>query len=274
MRTWFITGASRGFGLLFVKKALELGDNVIATARNPKSVMNALGEHSNLLAIPLDVTNAEDAYNAVVTGIAKFGTIDIVINNAGFGLLGAVEESQESDIKPLFETNVYGTLNVIRAVLPQLRIQKSGHIINISSIGGVEAFAGYGVYSATKFAIEGITEALAKEVNPLGIKATVVEPGFFRTDFLDDSSLRRTEVIIEDYKDTVGQVRSAAEQYNHAQPGDPDKLAEAIVKLVNAKEAPIRLGLGSDTIAVTEAKMKSVAVEMEKWKSVSLSTDF
>lgn len=189
MRTWFITGASRGLGALIAEQALRIGDAVIATARNPEDVSVRLGSHSNLLAVRLDVTREADAHHAVAEGIKHFGRIDILINNAGFGVLGAVEETSASETERLFATNVFGLLNVSRAVLPHMRRQRSGHVINISSIGGYQAYMGWGVYGSTKFAVEGISEAMHQELAPLGINVTVVEPGFFRTDFLDDQSL-------------------------------------------------------------------------------------
>ena len=165
----------------------------------------------------------------------KFGRIDILVNNAGYGLLGAIEEASAAETTKLFGTNVFGLLGVIRAVLPHMRRQRSGHIINVSSVGGYAGFPGWGVYGATKFAVEGISEALAGEVAPLGIKVTVVEPGFFRTDFLDESSLARTAQHIEDYSESVGNTRAHADDVNHGQRGDPRKLASAFIALVNAK---------------------------------------
>ena len=188
-KVWFITGASRGFGAEIAKDALGRGDLVVATARNPKSVLDLFGENPNLLALKLDVTDEAGTHEAAKLAIEKFGRIDILLNNAGFGLLGAVEESSAAEVQAVFEANVFGLLHVTRAVLPHLRMQGSGHILNISSIGGYASHAGWGVYCATKFAVEALTEALAMELAPLGIHATVVEPGFFRTDFLSSTSL-------------------------------------------------------------------------------------
>jgi len=189
MRTWLITGASRGFGTLIAERALRAGDAVIATARKPQDITDRLGEHPNLLALRLDVTREDEAHQAVAEGIKRFGRIDVLINNAGFGVLGAVEETSASETERLFATNVFGLLNVTRAVLPHMRARRRGRIINISSIGGYQAYMGWGVYGSTKFAVEGISEALHQELAPLGIQVTVVEPGFFRTDFLDEQSL-------------------------------------------------------------------------------------
>ncbi len=274
MRTWLITGASRGFGTLIAKQALRAGDAVIATARNPQDITDRLGDHPNLLAVRLDVTREEEAHQAVAAGIKRFGRIDVLINNAGFGVLGAVEETSASETERLFATNVFGLLNVTRAVLPHMRAQRSGRVINISSIGGYQAYMGWGVYGSTKFAVEGISEALHQELAPLGIHATVVEPGFFRTDFLDEQSLIKTALVLPDYDETVGKMRTFAEAANHAQPGDPLKFAEAMLALVNAPNPPQRLALGSDTIARIEAKNRLVAQELAEWNELALSTDF
>lgn len=274
MRTWFITGASRGFGSLIAERALRAGDAVIATARNPQDITERLGAQPNLLAVCLDVTREEEAHQAVAEGIKRFGRIDVLINNAGFGVLGAVEETSASETERLFATNVFGLLNVTRAVLPHMRAQRSGRVINISSIGGYQAYMGWGVYGSTKFAVEGITEALHQELAPLGIQATVVEPGFFRTDFLDEQSLIKTRLELADYDETVGKMRAFAEAANHAQPGDPQKFAEAMLALVNAPNPPQRLALGSDTVARIEAKNRLVAHELAEWNELALSTDF
>lgn len=274
MRTWFITGASRGFGELFVREALAAGDAVVAAARDPDQVRSRFGDHPQLLAVRLDVTREEEAQRAVALAVARFGRIDVLVNNAGYGLLGAVEEATAKEVEGQFATNVFGLLTVTRAVLPHMRRQRSGHIINISSIGGYEAYAGWGVYGATKFAVEGLSEALAQELQPLGIRVTVVEPGFFRTDFLDSSSLSRTAREIEDYDETVGAMRRFAAGANHAQPGDPVKLAKAVLALVNAPNPPRRLPLGSDTVQRIERKNRFVAEELAEWRGLALSTDF
>lgn len=274
MRTWLITGASRGFGTLIVQQALAAGDAVIATARKPEDIEARLGQHPNLLAVRLDVTGEEEAYAAVAAGIERFGQIDVLVNNAGFGVHGAVEETSASETERLFATNVFGVLNVTRAVLPHMRRQRSGHVINISSLGGYQAYMGWGVYGSTKFAVEGISEAMHQELAPLGIKVTVVEPGFFRTDFLDEQSLVKTALELPDYASTVGVMRNYAEAANHAQPGNPAKLAEALMTLANAANPPLRLALGSDAVARIEAKHSAVEQELARWRALSLSTDF
>lgn len=274
MQTWFITGASRGFGALVAKLALAKGDTVVATARDPRSLAGALGEHPNLLAVALDVTEEAQAHAAAKDAIRRFGKIDVLINNAGFGLLGAVEEATAAEVEALYRTNVFGVLNVVRAVLPHMRRARSGHILNISSIGGYRSGAGFGVYCSTKFAVEGLTEALAEELAPLGIKATIVEPGYFRTDFLDARSLSVSRSEIADYTGTAGAVREHAAKLSHRQPGDPARLAAALVELGGNPDAPLRMPYGSDTVAAIEAKNAFVAEELAAWRQVAVSTDF
>jgi len=273
-KVWFITGASRGFGVLIAQQALARGDSVVATARTPQSVIKALGEHPNLLALRLDVRLEAQAITVAQQALERFGRIDVLVNNAGYGLLGAVEEASGAEIRDLYETNVFGLLNVTRAVLPSMRKRGAGHIVNISSVGGYSAYAGWGVYSSTKFAVEGLSEALHMELAPLGIKVTVVEPGFFRTDFLDASSLVSTGTRIEDYAGTVGAMRIFAAGKNHAQPGDPAKLATAMLQLADSAEPPQRLQLGSDTVERVRAKNAFVDAEMAQWLDLAVSTDF
>jgi NAD(P)-dependent dehydrogenase (short-subunit alcohol dehydrogenase family) len=274
MRTWFITGASRGFGGLIVEKALARGDRVVASARNPQAITDRFGDRPDLLALALDVTDETQAHQAVKDAIARFGQIDVLVNNAGYGLLGAVEEASGAEIEALYRTNVFGLLAVTRAVLPHMRRQRSGRILNFSSIGGYTSGPGFGVYCSTKFAVEGLTEALAAELSPLGIHVTAIEPGYFRTDFLDATSLSVSPVQIGDYAGTAGAVRSKAAQISHNQPGDPNRLAEAVVAFVEAPNPPVRLPLGSDTVAAIEAKHLSDAEILAEWRPISVSTDF
>ncbi|MET0658854.1 MAG: oxidoreductase [Steroidobacteraceae bacterium] len=270
MKTWLITGASRGFGALIAQAAIASGDAVIATARDPSSI----ADHSRLLKLRLDVTDEAQAREVAASAIAKFGRIDVLVNNAGYGLLGAVEEASRAEVERIFATNVFGLLNVTRAVLPYMRKQRSGHVINMSSVGGYAAAPGWGMYCATKFAIEGISETLSLELAPLGIKATVVEPGIFRTDFLSAQSLSRTAAEIDDYSATVGEVRAFVAAADHQQPGDPKRLADAIVQLAAAATPPTRLALGREALECIEGKHRAVEQELEQWRSVSLSTAF
>ncbi|SDI29117.1 NADP-dependent 3-hydroxy acid dehydrogenase YdfG [Paraburkholderia steynii] len=273
-RVWFITGASRGLGALMAKAAIADGNAVVATGRNAAAIVERLGESSAVLPVALDVTDEAQAKAAVKAAVEKFGRIDVLINNAGFGLLAAVEESSDADVRRIYDTNVFGLLNVTRAVLPVMRKQCSGHVINISSIVGYQAAAGVGVYSSTKFAVEGITEALHAELKPLGIHATLIEPGFFRTDFLDTSSLLVGKDIIDDYEQTSGALRRLAVDINHNQPGDPQKLATAVVMLVDAQTPPLRLPLGTDTLKAIAEKIAYVTAETQTWEALSQSTDF
>jgi NAD(P)-dependent dehydrogenase (short-subunit alcohol dehydrogenase family) len=272
-KVWFITGASRGFGLEVARAALARGDRVVAAARKPEAVETALGRHDNLLSVALDITVEAQAVVAAEAAIARFGRIDVLVNNAGYGLLGAVEETSAREVENQFDTNVFGLLNVTRAVLPHMRRAGRGHVINISSIGGYAAYPGWGVYGATKFAVEGLTEALAYELAPLGIHATVVEPGFFRTDFLDQGSLVKTAVEYADYARTVGAMRALMASANHRQPGDPKKFATALLVLADSAEPPVRLPLGTDTVAKIAEKNRFVERELAQWKAVAVSTD-
>jgi NAD(P)-dependent dehydrogenase (short-subunit alcohol dehydrogenase family) len=273
-RVWFITGASRGLGALIAEAALADGNAVVAAGRNVAAIVERLGDSPALLPVALDVTDEAQAKAAVQAALEKFGRIDVLINNAGFGLLGAIEESTDADVRRMYDTNVFGLLTVTRAVLPAMRSQRAGHVINMSSIGGYRAAAGFGAYSSTKFAVEGLTEALHAELKPLGIHATVVEPGYFRTDFLDTSSLVVAREVIADYDATSGNVRRIAANLNHNQPGNPAKLAAAMIELVDAQTPPLRLPLGTDTLKAIADKNAYVAQETETWKTLSASTDF
>ncbi len=273
-KVWFITGASRGFGLEIVKAVLESGDKVVAAVRNPKSFSALQADHANLLVVKLDVTDESQAKEAAKQAISHFESIDVLVNNAGYGLLSAVEEASGDEVRENYETNVFGLLNVTRAVLPYMRTQGNGHVINISSVGGLAGSVGWGLYSSTKFAVEGITEALAAELAPLGISATVVEPGYFRTNFLDQTSLFRTSNIIKDYSGTVGKMREFATQVNYKQPGDPSKLAAAFIKLANVAKPPVHLPLGNDTLKRYREKTAAFQKDIEEWYDVITGTDY
>jgi NAD(P)-dependent dehydrogenase (short-subunit alcohol dehydrogenase family) len=220
------------------------------------------------------VTDEAQAFAAAKAGIDRFGRVDVLLNNAGFGLLGAVEEATAQEVETLYRTNVFGLLNVTRAILPYMRTQRSGRILNISSIGGYRSGPGFGVYCSTKFAVEGLSEALGAELAPLGIKVTAVEPGYFRADFLDSTSLNISPAEIADYDATSGEVRRFAKKVSHNQPGDPARLARVLVDFADAPTPPIRLPLGSDCVAAIEAKHASDASILDEWRQVSVSTDF
>jgi NAD(P)-dependent dehydrogenase (short-subunit alcohol dehydrogenase family) len=273
-RVWFVTGAARGIGLRIVEAALANGDAVVATSRDVASLRERFAGNDALLAVALDVTDEHQAAAAVAAALDRFGRIDVLVNNAGFGLLGAVEEASAAEVRRLYETNVFGLLNVTRAALPSMRERRRGHVVNISSVGGYRSGAGFGVYCSTKFAVEGISEALHAELAPLGVHVTVVEPGYFRTEFLDQSSLTVSPRILADYAATSGQVRERAVQINQKQPGDPKRLAQAMLALVASPTPPLRLPLGTDTLQAIGDKNADVANETAAWRELSASTDF
>ncbi|MFD9704712.1 SDR family NAD(P)-dependent oxidoreductase [Lentzea sp. NPDC059081] len=271
MSVWFVTGASRGLGLEIVKAALDRGDSVVAAVRDPRSFeAPASGE---LLVVPLDVTDQEQADAAVSAAVARFGGIDVLVNNAGRGLVGAVEETSDAEARAVFDSNVFGLLTVLRAVTPVMRAARSGRILNISSTGGVVAWPGWGVYSATKFALEGITEALRLELAPLGIQVTSVQPGPLRTDFLSSTSLGQVERVIDDYATTGGASRTWASSNHGLQEGDPVKAPAALLTLADLDEMPARLPLGSSTLTDIRGKLAAVGAELEVWQDLSRSSD-
>ncbi|KIC62721.1 oxidoreductase [Chryseobacterium taiwanense] len=272
-KVWLITGASRGFGLEITKAALAAGDKVVGTVRKQPENLSQEINNENFFAVTMDVTNEEQIQKAVDAALTHFGRIDVLVNNAGFGLLSAIEEGSDAENRKMYDTNVFGLLNVTRSVLPYLRAQRSGHIINISSVGGLRASAGWGLYCATKFAVEGITEALAIETAPLGIHATVVAPGYFRTNFLDGSSLNTAKNLIEDYAETSGKMREAASQISYNQPGDPKKFAQVIVKLAASEHPPVHLPVGKDTLHYFQQKMEKFNTEIGQWYDTITSTD-
>ncbi|MFE5558343.1 oxidoreductase [Streptomyces sp. NPDC056544] len=273
MSVWFVTGASRGLGAEITREALDRGHSVIATARDASSVLRAYpNKPAGLLAVSADVTEVGQLTAAVQAGLAEFGQIDIVVNNAGYGLVGAVEEVSEEAARALFDVNVFGVLNTLRATLPTLRARRSGHVLNIGSVGGFATAPGVGLYGASKFALEGVSEALHGELAPLGVRVTIVEPGGFRTDFLNRSSMRVEPASIADYVAGAGPVREALARNDGHQPGDPVKAAKAIVDVTEADEPPLRLQLGADAIERVEAKLDLVRRELDGWRHVALST--
>jgi NAD(P)-dependent dehydrogenase (short-subunit alcohol dehydrogenase family) len=278
LKTWFVTGAARGLGYEVALHALEAGANVIATARSLSQVEAAFagapGFSERLLPVALDVTHESQAMAAAEAAIARFGSIDVLVNNAGRGLLGAVEEASAAEVEAVFATNVFGLLNVSRAVLPYMRAARSGHVVNISSMGGFAQVAGWGVYGATKFAVEGLSEAMQAELSPLGIKVTIVEPGSFRTSFLDSSSLQTTVIELPDYAATAGRVRQAVATSNGGQANEPAKGAAAIYAAVTAERPPLRFQVGPDAVAMVEDKLTRVRDELEVWRPLASSTLF
>ncbi|MCQ2003491.1 oxidoreductase [Rhizobium sp. NRK18] len=275
MKTWFITGANRGLGLEIARVALEAGDSVTATARDPKQIDKLLeGFAGRLHTLPLDVTDRAAVDEAVNAAKERFGRIDVLVNNAGYGQLGAFEEISSETVSRQFATNVFGVFDVTRAVLPVMRAQRSGHVISISSIAGMQGFEGSSIYCATKHAVSGWSEGLAREVAPFGIKVTCVYPGRFRTDFLDSSSVRYGDFAIDDYAAASARHRQALDADNHQQIGDPRKFAAAMLALANADNPPVWLPTGSDAYAVFDNKSAALAESLEHWKDLVLSTDF
>lgn len=274
-KVWFVTGASKGLGLSLVLQLLEEGKNVVATSRSISDLQNAIGSHKNFLPLAMNLKDENNVGQAIETAVSHFGKIDVVVNNAGYGLVGALEELTDSEAKENFEINVYGTLNVIRKVLPYLRAQQSGHIFNISSIGGFTgAFPGFGIYCATKFAVQGLTESLATEVKDFGIKATVVFPGYFRTNFLNQSSLSIPKVQLAEYESVRSVQKAHEEEINGNQPGDPVKAAKALIAIAEREQPLVHFFLGQDAYDLAYAKMKSVETDLEDAKEISVSTGF
>jgi NAD(P)-dependent dehydrogenase (short-subunit alcohol dehydrogenase family) len=274
MRTWFITGANRGLGLEVAKAALNSGDQLVATARDPSTIPLSGFAADRVLMLALDVTDSAAVAAAVDFAMQKFGRIDVLVNNAGYGQLGAFEEISSDAIERQFATNVFGVFAVTRAVLTIMRKQRSGHVITIASIAGMVGFDGSSIYCSTKHAVSGWSEGLSKEVAPFGIKVTCIYPGRFRTDFLDGSSLRYGDLRIDDYVDTSAARRLDLDADNHRQIGNPLKFGDTILTLANASEPPVWLATGSDAYAVFVNKASALRDNAEEWKTVTLSTDF
>jgi NAD(P)-dependent dehydrogenase (short-subunit alcohol dehydrogenase family) len=273
-RVWFITGASSGFGRAVCLAVLERGQRLVATARDPgdlKQLVDRAGDRA--LALRLDVTDAAAARSAMQAAVAHFGRVDVVFNNAGYGHIGAAEELGEDELRKQLDVNLFGNINVARAALPHMRRQRSGHLVQMSSLNGVEGLPGASYYCASKFGIEGFSETLAAEVAHLGIKVTIVEPGPFRTRFLDDESARWSPAI-DDYRDSVGKARETLRAMNGKQPGDPDRAAQAIVRAVESDTPPLRLPLGKMALDHIRAALGGRLEELEAWADVGGGADF
>jgi len=275
-KVWLVTGASKGLGLTLVKKLLTEGHSVAATSRNITELQKAISEeNATFLPLEVDLINENSVENAVSKSVEKFGKLDVVVNNAGYGQLGTLEELTDLESRQNFDTNVFGSLNIIRKTMPYLREQKSGFVINIASIGGLTGeFAGWGIYCATKFAVVGFTEALAAEVKEFGVNATVVYPGYFRTDFLTGGSLRTPKSEINEY--TVARELQVAHEndINGNQPGDPEKAAVALIELAAMENPPVHLVLGSDAFNIAGKKLNTLQKEISEFKTLSTSTDY
>lgn len=270
-KVWFITGASSGFGDAFARYALADGDSVVATARDPARLAPLVKlAPDRVLAQRLDVARPGEAAVAVQAAVERFGRLDLVINNAGYGVVGAVEETPDAELRALLDTNFFGAAEVIRAVLPTLRAQRGGAIVNISSMGGQMSFAGFGAYSASKFALEGLSEALAAEIAPFGIKVLIVEPGQFRTNLAGAGMRHMPE--LPDYADTAGVTRRFAHDMHQTQEGDPLKAAAAIAAALESPSTPLRLALGRDAVDAIRTHAEGLLADLARWESVSVDT--
>ena len=273
-RVYFITGTSSGFGRALAEIALERGDRVVLAARKLADIEELTAHYrDNALAVKLDVTNADERQAAIRAALEKFGRIDVLANIAGVGSLGALEEFSSEQIRGQFEVNFFGVVELTREILPVMREQKSGHILNLTSIGGLASVGGFALYCATKFAVEGFSEALRDEIKPLGIKLTIVEPGAFRTEFAGASNVR-PEKAIDDYKPVIEPLRQYLYGNDGKQPGDPRKAAEAMIKVVEANEQPLRLILGADAFGLWEKKRAAMEQEFSEWRQVGVETAF
>ncbi|MCP6758377.1 MAG: oxidoreductase [Fischerella sp. CENA71] len=273
-KVWLITGCSTGFGRSLANAVLQHGDRLIATARKPEQLQDLASQYpENVKTIRLDVTNLNEVQAAVNAAIEAFERVDVLVNNAGYGLIGALEEFSEAQIRRNFETNFFGAINTIRAILPVMRQQQSGHIVNMSAIAGFSNELGFSIYGGAKFALEGVSEALRGEVAPLGIKVTIVEPGPFRTDFIG-RSLERVEQSIDAYNATVGHFLEFLNKISGSQPGDPDKAANVLIQVVESPNPPLRLVLGKYAYSKFRQKIESLTAELDSWEEIAVNTDF
>jgi NAD(P)-dependent dehydrogenase (short-subunit alcohol dehydrogenase family) len=273
-KVWFITGCSTGFGRNLAIEALAKGYNVVVAARNTNDVQDIVANYPETsLVVKLDVTVADQIKDAVAATITKFGQLDVLVNNAGIGYFGAIEESEEPQVRQMFEINVFGLAHMTQAVLPQMRKQRSGHILNIASIGGLRSFPGIGFYNATKYAVDGLSEALSKEVAPLGIKVTIVAPSGFRTDWAGRSA-NDSKIVIEDYASTAGKNKGDIRGYSGNQPGDPVRAAKAMIQVVEAENPPLRLLLGANALIGARIKLEELKHDFDTWADVTEGADF
>lgn len=274
MARWFITGCSTGIGREIARAALLAGHNVAVTARRREAVADFADEFGErALALALDVTDREQIDAAVTITEATFGGIDVLVNNAGYGYMSAVEEGDDAEVRKLFDTNYFGVVDTLKAVLPAMRTRRSGHVINISSMTGLVANPPNAYYSSTKFALEALTEALSKEVRPLGIKVTAIEPGAFRTDWAA-RSMQEASKPIADYDENVGTRKTMIKEFANHLPGDPRKVAEAVLMVTTLDEPPLRLLLGRDVLKAVRDKLTEMSASIEEWKSVTKDVDF
>jgi NAD(P)-dependent dehydrogenase (short-subunit alcohol dehydrogenase family) len=272
-KVWFITGCSTGFGRQLAMEALKSGYNVVVTARKPEDVKDIVEAYpSNSIAVKLDVANEAEIKAAVENAMQKFGQIDVLVNNAGIGYFGAIEESEQEEIRRMFEINFFGLANMTNAVLPIMRKQRTGHVVNIASIGGLVGFPGVGFYNATKFAVDGLSDALAKEVAHLGIKVTVICPSGFRTDWAGRSA-NNSKIVIDDYAASAHANKDTIRGYSGNQPGDPELAAKAIVKAVESANPPIHLLLGAGALKGARKKLEDLKTDIDAWEETTVGAD-
>ncbi|TWB46408.1 short-subunit dehydrogenase [Rhizobium sp. ERR 922] len=272
---WLITGSSRGLGRAIAEKVLAAGYRAVLTARNTDQLQDLAAKHGTaVLLTPLDVTKQDQIDAAYKAAIARFGRVDVLVNNAGYGYLGAIEEGEDAEMRAVFETDLFAPVNLIKAVLPGMRERRHGHIVNVSSIGGHVTYPGVGYYHMVKFGLEAMSDTLAKEVAGLGIGVTVVAPGAFRTDFRGPDSMKFSQIIIDDYKDTAGKSRQGTAAGHRKQVGDPARGAEAIIKAVEAEHPPVHLLIGGDALDQLRRKLDEIRAETDAWEEVTRSTDF
>ncbi|MFP7494731.1 oxidoreductase [Terribacillus saccharophilus] len=271
-KVWLITGTSSGFGRALAEELIENGEYVLATARNEESISDLAEKAPDLVkTFKLDVTDKQQSIRVVDFARQHFGKLDVVVNNAGYGLLGALEEFSEQNIRDQMETNFFGVINVTKAALPLFREQQSGHFINISSVGGISTGASLGMYGASKFALEGLSESLAQELEPFGIKVTIIEPGAFRTDWAG-RSMKYADTFMPEY--STSSMKEMMENFVGHQTGDPSLAAKAIIQITNHSNPPLRLPLGSDTLDIIQNKLEGQLKDLKTWESITSSTDF
>jgi NAD(P)-dependent dehydrogenase (short-subunit alcohol dehydrogenase family) len=274
-KVWFITGGNKGLGAAMVKEALANGHKVVASARSVERAEKTLDTHSNLLIVQLDITDDEQVQNAVAAAMERFGQIDVLVNNAGYGLLGYFEEMSDESIRNQFETNVFGTMKITRAILPIMRQQGSGFVVVVSSTSGIKAVNGGSVYSASKFAVEGWAEGMNIDMKPFGIRFMLLEPGAFRTDFAnEEASMQLPDLKVVAYEEGRQNLEKIFRQMNGNQAGDPAKLAKGLIKVVNTENPPVRLLISKGAIPAVDHYYKTRYAEFEKWQEVSADSDF
>ncbi len=275
-KVWFVTGASRGLGLALTQKLLAAGYRVAATSRRKAALTESAGPPSDrFLPLEADLADERSVHDALAATVGHFGTLDVVVNNAGYGQIGTLEELSDGEARQNFDVNVFGLLHVVRHAMPHLRARGSGHIFNVASIGGYDGrFAGWGIYCATKFAVAGLSEGLAEETRRFGVRVTIVYPGYFRTSFLTSDSVRTPARPIAAYEEARASQEAHQREINGNQPGDPEKAAEALIRVAHEEAPPLHLFLGEDAFGQAHRKIESVQAELAAWKDLTVATAF